>query len=79
MSTGPSGFKKLVRMVARSLYAGACPPKDDPGPKRRKWDKVQFCALPEILVPAFLPGDSWILASEFHASSDFVLWGRWVK
>jgi len=48
--SGPSLFKTLVRLVARTFYSGPCPPKPDGQLSRKKWDKVNTTGLAVVIL-----------------------------
>lgn len=48
---GPNGYKRLVRLVARTFYSGECPPRDpdedaQPAPFRSKPKVTRASSLP---------------------------------
>ncbi|GMH33149.1 hypothetical protein BSKO_00983 [Bryopsis sp. KO-2023] len=59
MNTGPSAFKKLVRVTSRKFYAGPCPPKENKATARGKWERVDTSGL-GIVVLDSLTQKEWV-------------------
>eukprot|EP00210_Caulerpa_lentillifera_P007025 g6719.t1 len=73
--SGPSVFKKLVRLVARAFYSGPCPPRQEV-PGRRKWERIDTRGL-AIVILDNLTQQEWVneesLAKELQIAPKLLL------